>query len=366
MTEAAQERIRQKAEIVRYLKAHWRSPEGYIVDKFADHDVVLVAEDHGIKHNLVLIQTLIPRLHAAGVYNVGMEFGAAEDQEPLDQLVTADRYDENRARRLLFNYNVGWAYQEYMDIYRHAWQLNRSLPPGAPRMRVVNLSYRYDWRHLREPRTPVVMQKVYPKGEIESFRTAVVQREILAKNQKILIITGTIHAFTKYRMPEYDPYSPNFVLLRDITLGNRLEQVATGRSCTVLLHIPWPAPDMGSQVRPLDGLIDDVMVEFGDKQVGFDTAGSPFATIRDDNSFYATGYPAFTLATIADGYIYEKPFREYEGCTVDEQFLTKANWPAAQEQVPDPDWNGRPASLDAYMAQIRRYVDMGVRLEDVR
>src|SRR5437764_12372934 len=106
--DAASERTRQKAEIVQYLKAHWRSPEDYVVDKLADHDVVLLAETHGIKHNLLLVQGLMPRLHAAGVYNVGMEFGAVEDQEQLDRLVTGASYDEDLARRLMFNYNVGW------------------------------------------------------------------------------------------------------------------------------------------------------------------------------------------------------------------------------------------------------------------
>jgi hypothetical protein len=357
----------QVSPIVAHLRAHWQSPEGYLTRKFAEHDVVLVAEMHGIRHNLELIQNLIPRLYEAGIYNVGMEFGAVEDQEQLDALVQhADTYDEDLARRLMFNYNVGWAYREYMDVYRRAWQLNRSLPPDAPRFRVVNLSYKYDWRHLRGPRTPYTMRKVFPRGDTERFRAGVVQREILDRGQKILVITGTIHAFTKYRMPEYDYYSPDFVMLRDVTFGNQLEQIAPGRNFTILLHIPWDSKDSTHLVRPLGGIIDEAMEAFGDKRVGFDTKGSPFESIHDSSSFYATGYPDFTLATIADGYIFEKPFRDYQGCTVDEQFLTEQNWPAAQEQIPDPDWGGRPATRDDYMQRIRDYVDMDRRLKGVR
>jgi len=209
-----------QTDILAYLASHGRLPEEYIVDSFADHDVVLLGEVHGVRHFVELVHNLIPRLYAAGVRNVGMEFGAVEDQEQLDRLVQAEEYDEKLARRLMFSYNVGWAYREYMDA-------------------------------------------------------------------------------------------------------------------------------------------------FGNRRVGFDTKGSPFESIFDDTSYYATGYPDFTLATLADGYIYEKPFREYQGCTVDEAFLTEENWSAARQQIPDPDWNGRPATRGEYMSQIRAFVDMQRRLADV-
>ena len=48
---------------------------------------MLLAEDHGIRHNLKLVHALIPWLYQAGVYTLGMEFGASEDQADLDQLV---------------------------------------------------------------------------------------------------------------------------------------------------------------------------------------------------------------------------------------------------------------------------------------
>jgi hypothetical protein len=69
---------------------------------------------------------------------------------------------------------------------------------------------------------------------------------------------------------------------------------------------------------------------------------------------------------MADGYIYERPFNEFEGCTVDEGFITDANWAEAQRQSPDPDWHRPPATRAEYWAGVRGYVDMVSRFRAVR
>jgi hypothetical protein len=355
-----------RQDIKRFLGVSVATPEDYVLRQFARHSVVLLAERHRIKHNLELIHNLIPLLHAAGVYNLGMEFGASEDQQDLDDLITGSAYDEQLARSLMFNYNVGWAYAEYMDVYRKAWELNRGLPRGSPRFRVVNLSYKYDWSGFTGPRTPDNMRKVFHRGDIERFRARIVEGEVLEKGEKIVILTGTQHAFTRYRVPEYDYYSPGFVMLREVTFGNHLESIAPGQCRTVLLHSPWRSRDMRRQIRPLGGIIDDVMEEIGQPRLGFDVSPSPFEAVRECSSWFSVGYPDFTLASITDGYVYEKPFRSYEGCTVDDLFLTEANWPQAEKQIPDPDWNGRPRSREEYIQSIRDLANMETDLRGVR
>jgi len=69
----------------------------------------------------MLIQNLIPRLYEAGVYNLGIEFGCHEFQDTVDYLVTAPTYDETLARWLMFKFASYWAFTEYEDIYRKAW-----------------------------------------------------------------------------------------------------------------------------------------------------------------------------------------------------------------------------------------------------
>lgn len=92
-----------------------------------------------------------------------MEFGASEDQPELDRLINSEQYDEMEARRLMFNYNVKWAYKEYADIYKAAWKLNKSLPMDARKFRILNLSYIYNWDGFSGMRTPKTLKRYFTK-----------------------------------------------------------------------------------------------------------------------------------------------------------------------------------------------------------
>ena len=358
-------------DCARYLRDQWRTPEQYVLDAFARRDVVLLAEDHAIRHNLLLVGRLVPLLPAAGVFTLGMEFGASEDQAALDALTTADTYDEALARQLMFNYNVGWAYHEYMDLYRAAWAYNRTRPLGSLPFRVLNLSYRYDWRGAGAVRTPANTRRVFPRGGTERYRAELIGREVLDRGDKLLVLTGGVHALTRCAVPEFDFNAEGFVRTDDGYMGHRLQRAAPGRVATVWLHRPLDSQLHGpaERVHPAGGAIERILSRFAERRVGFDllTAGgdtTPLGTLPDD-SFYATGRPNFRLADLADGYIYEMPFRAYQGCTVDEAFLTEATWPAAQGQWPAPHWRPRPNSPAGYWRAVGEYVDIGQRYAQV-
>ena len=354
-----------------YLRDHWRAPEQYILDTFARRDVVLLAEDHAIRHNLLLVQRLTPLLPSSGVHTLGMEFGASEDQAALDALTTADAYDEALARRLMFNYNVGWAYREYLDLYRAAWAYNQTRPAGARPFRVLNLSYRYDWRGAGPLRTPESTRRVFPKGGTERYRAELIGREVLARGDKLLVLTGGVHALTRCPVPEFDFNADGFVRYDDGYMGHRLHRAAPGRVATVWLHRPLDSQLNGAaeRVHPADGAIERILSRFAERRVGFDllTADGVVTSMGalPDDSLYATGRSRFTLADLADGYIYEMPFGDYQGCTVDEAFLTAENWPEAQAQWPDPHWRPRPDSPAGYWRAVREYVDIAQRYAQV-
>jgi hypothetical protein len=345
-----------------YLAAHAQTPVDYVLSAFNSHSVVLLAEDHAIRHNLALAHSLIPRLYQAGITNFGMEFGASEDQPALDRLVTARRYDRDTARRLMYNYNVGWAYREYMDLYHAAWQLNRSLPRGARPFRILNLGYRYNWAGAPAVRTPENACQIYPHGPVDAYRAEIVRRQVLERGEKIAILTGTVHAFTRYHIPFYDFNAPGFVRFEDRNLGQLLYRTHREEVFCILLHQPFEDKWEGGArlVRPAGGLLDEVLSGYAHGPVGFDLADSPFGDLPDDSAC-AWGRPDFRLAQLADGYIYDRPFEEFEGCTIDEDFLSEDDWPAIYDQIPDPDWRPRPTSLDDYWAEIRAYADLHQR-----
>lgn len=351
---------------VEYLSQNRKSPDDYLITKFETKDIILLAEDHCVKENLEFLQSLVPKLYQAGVFNIGMEFGASEDQSKLDSLLNASDYSEDVARQLMFNYNVGWAFKEYMDVYKSVWMFNKSLSADKPKFRVINLSYRYDWSSFNGVRTPENMRVVFKNGNPETYRFNIVEKEIVSKNQKILIITGDIHAFTKYNFPVFDYLSENFVRYENSYFGNQLYQKYGDKVFSILLHKPFNnypnrQPNL---VSPANGNIEKIMAILNHPKAGFDLATTPMGQLTD-SSYYSMGYTNFKLSDNYDGYIFLEPLNKLNGCTIDPLFLTEKNWFLTKENMPDPDWRERPKSLEEYWKQIYEFADIPKRYSQV-
>lgn len=349
-----------------YLSLNRISPDDYLLSKFKTNDIILLAEDHCVKENLEFLQSLVPQLYQAGVYAIGMEFGASEDQSKLDSLLNAPDYNEDLARQLMFNYNVGWAFKEYMDVYKSVWMFNKSLSADKPKFRVINLSYRFDWSAFIGVRTPENMTLVFKNGNPETYRFNIVEKEIIDKKEKILIITGDIHAFTKYKFPLYDYLSVNFVRFENSNFGNLLYRKYGNKVFSILLHKPFSnypnrRPNL---VSPANGNIEKIMAKLNYPKVGFDLATTPMGQLID-SSYYSMGYNNFKLSDIYDGYIFLAPLNKLHGCTIDTLFITDKNWQLAKQNIPDPDWRERPKSLAEYWKQIYEFADIPKRYSQV-
>lgn len=363
-TNLAQTAPRYDAEVA-YLNEHGMDPADYVISKFADHDLVLLGEDHAIKEHLDFVRALIPRLHAAGVHTLAVEFGASEVQERLDAVLNAPDYDEAAVREMLYFYNVGWAYAEYAELCREAWKLNRSLRADQPRFRILNLSYQYDWSRFDGVRTPENMRQVFHRGTPDKFRTELIERELLAKHEKALVFMGSVHVFTRYRMPVLKMNNDDFIDYDDGWVGSRLYRSCPEKVFNIMLHFPFPVKS-GRRPRlrsPANGAIEAIMASRHDAPAGFDLRGSILGELRDD-SFFSIGQPDFRLRDFFDGYVFLKPFKALTGCTIDAQFLDGKKWSEIQAQMPDADWH-RAGSLEAYWQQIRDFVDIKKRYADV-
>lgn len=355
----------ENAELVWFLENHALPPDRYIVEKFRTWDVVLMGEDHAVRENLGFVRDLLPALQRAGIHNLGMEFGAEEDQAELDQLIQAAVFDEERARELMFSYNVGWAFREYLELYRAAWETNRNRGPGERPFRILNLSYRFDWSRFEGVRTPAALRRIFHRGPIEPFRAQRIEREIFAvPGEKILVLTGHLHAFTRYAIAVEDYNSPNFVRFDDRHLGNLLHRRHPGKVGTIFLHQPFPG-ESGGWVQPASGNVERAMSSLPGRALGFDVLGTPFGRLRD-GSAYAAGVTDFSLGDLVDGYVFLAPIARQHGCTIDEGFLTERRWERARGQIPDVGLAAWPATREEYLARIRRYVDLDQRYRGLR
>ena len=328
----------RQRELTQYLKQHWMRPEEYVVSKFTDHDIVFLGEYHRIKHDVQLVHSLIPRLYEAGVHNLGIEFGAYEYQDRADRLTTAETYDEDLARGLMFEFAPYWGFKEYMDIYRAAWELNRRLPPGAPRFRVVNLGYKARFDLVTENMTTEDWQRVWHKGDPDQHMADVIVREFVERGEKALIYSGSHHAFTRYRQPLYSFEEKKLARLNDSRMGNLVRARMPDRVFNIFLHSPWATKEgFESHSYPAGGAIDRVMLGFKDTRVGFDVRGTPFGQLQDEGTYYALGYEGFKLEDFCDGYIYQRHFADYEGCSVDPAFITEGNFQEAVAWLPNAE-----------------------------
>ncbi|MEW6744853.1 MAG: ChaN family lipoprotein [Planctomycetota bacterium] len=329
-----------ETELSAFLVAHYQNPIDYIVRKFEDHDIVFVGERHRVKHQLELLHGLIRPLYDHDVFTLGLEFADYVDQDRIDRLVTAPTYDESLARSILFNFSAFWGYQEYVDIFRVAWELNRSLPEGSRTFRVLGLNAYEDWSHVRSHRdlgNPAIMRRVRPEGDGDEVMARNVLVECVEQGEKALIYSGLHHAFTRYKQPVYDANEQKFVGFVQGRMGNLVFDAVGERAMTIVLHSPWWSEqgENAQDVYPADGIIDALMSRVAPqyREVGFDTRGTPFGSLTGNMSVYKHGYPHFTLQDFCDGYVYQKPLREFQGVTPIVGFINRENFSQAVDQI---------------------------------
>jgi len=348
-----------------YIGKNSKSPSEYLISKFGEHDLVLLGEDHGIKDHLDFVKNLIPDLYKAGVTNLCMEFGSFEMQSQLDSLLSADEYNEQFARDMMFFYNVGWAYKEYTDIYKEVWKLNKSLSAGERKFRIVNLSYQYDWSEFASPRTPENMSRVFYRGTPDDFRTNIIEKEVIAKNEKALIYMGLVHVFTKYGMPVLKMNNDDFCDYDTGFVGNRLYRKYPDKVFNIMFHLPFESKDKPNSywTSPANGAIEVIMSKNNNKPVGFDLKNTSLGRLPD-NSFFSLCHSDFRLEDFFDGYIFIKPFKDLTGCTMDSLYFNGRQWQDIKRQMPDPDWH-TAENIEDYYKQISSYVDIKKRYSEV-
>jgi hypothetical protein len=192
------------------------------------------------------------------------------------------------------------------------------------------------------------MKKVFPEGDSDKVMAETIIREFVEKGQKALIYSGIHHAFTRYKQPIY--YQGKFVRFVEDRMGNRVRQRLGDKVFTIYLHAPWPDKNYQNELYAAGGVIDAFFAnESRLRPVGFDLAGTPFGELAGPGSIYEVGYDPFTLKLYADGYIFTKPISHYQGVTVDEKFITEANFKRAVEQIPNPEYKNRVTGIAMFV-----------------
>jgi hypothetical protein len=172
------------------VEARAGDPVGTVLDLFATYDVVAVPEVHRTAETHEFLRALIrdPRLVERGVRNVVVEFGNAKYQSVVDRYVSGQDVPRAELRKIWRNTTqfLAWDSPLYGDFFRAVREANLQLPPSK-RIRVV----------LGDP--PIEWERVFTKSDYEKYAdrdlylAATVEREVLKKRQKALLIAGGMH-----------------------------------------------------------------------------------------------------------------------------------------------------------------------------
>jgi hypothetical protein len=328
-----------------HLQSYYRSPEQFIVEAFEDHDVVFIGgigDSSVIKEHVDLVVKAIPLLHKNGIHTIGIEHALYNDQASIDELVTAQRYDEAKTNQILFDRHVMWGYREYADIFKEVWNVNQYLKSDQEPMRIVGLSPRNEWKYLQKEKDlkdNEIKQKILAQGLTSVFMAKAIREQIIEKEEKALIVSRSPEVFTKYRYKKYQEDTQNTGFSETRNAGNIVYDEIGSRAATILLHYPWPDDrSMYRSGRPFDGAFDALIAALPQERgrAGLRTAGTPFGDLPLKNGVYAYGYENLTMKDLCDGYIITGPLHEYTGITPLPNFITHENFEEAYHNFPGP------------------------------
>lgn len=275
-----------------------------MISRFADHRVVILGENHWLRHDVALVRSLVPGLAGAGVGALAVEMFRAADQALLDSVTTAAGWSPADAMPVLRS--AQWPYRDYLELIHAVWSANHVRPAGAAPLRLLALGAPSDWRETLLP-----LGKTY-----DGFMAGIVSGYLSAPDTRVLIYCGAHHAFTRYHQPEL-PRELKVDRFVD-RMGNMLWREFGEDVFLVTLHRPWQrrVGTKWGRDLPVEGAIDCAAAPLG-RPVAFDVAGSPFADLAITHEYwYGLGYPALRLEDITDGYVWDRPIERFAGAEV--------------------------------------------------
>ena len=305
-----------------FIRQQTVKPFDYITQKIKEYNVVSLGEDHWIKDHMQFLADYLD--HAANdttfhIDALAWESGNSIDQKKADTLMMSKTFREDLALLILRDApdTYGWPYKEAMEDIKALWRYNRAqgkftrlLLLDPPYMLQLLDGDKYEYTLSRDQSTA---------NKIASY---------VGQNKKVLYYAGSSHTQRQFHC-SYNAKSGMYHV--QATAGKILSVLYPNRVFSIKL---WgglmgnngyiPATDDFRWERCGDGLADEAFRQNGDRPVGFDIAGSPFANILISDFFHfqysermlskSNGSPFRaneSLGDRVDGIIFFRPVNEF-------------------------------------------------------
>lgn len=207
-----------------------------IVDAFKTHDVVALGEgDHGNEQGAAFRVKLYrdPRFQAV-INDIVVESGNGRHQAMMDRYIAGETVPEKELRMAWLETtqpNEVWDCDIYADMFRTIREINQELPK-VKQLRVLlgDTPYPHDSAKPPTPRT-------------DSFPAELIQREVIAKKHKALVVYGEMHYLR--RQPEPPPMPGQAVRPPSGTIVSLLEKAG------VKVFSVWTFTALGAELPTL-------------------------------------------------------------------------------------------------------------------
>jgi hypothetical protein len=320
-----------------WLTKNGKAPLEYAIEKCKEHQIVVFGEVHVKKDYLDFLLNLIPEAyHKAGVTYVALEVCTSADNDKIARLLEGSTFDYDLALEIARGGpRCTWGYKEYWDIFEVVWKLNRNLPEGKEHMKVIGINPKidlqlhrlYNEKKLEDQKLIELAEKqlsIMKRNENDQLMVETVEKAIIEKGAKGIVWIGYHHSFTKYAQPRVDSNGmlksewPRFANILHQKYGDEIFQIAC--------HHRHDSPEVvwkdfkGEEPIIID-FMEKIMLLRKNEPVSFDVFSSPFANLRDSNSYYFYFQPGVKFADLNQGYLFIKPYEELSSCSWIENFI---------------------------------------------
>lgn len=320
-----------------YSKFKLQQPNSLITSEFKNSDIVFLGESHRRKQHAEFVNNLLPDLYRNGVRILFSEFANYSHTRFADSLLTATDFDEPGARKMIYASEWDWAYQEYVDLYKSAWSLNKSLKPDQEPFRIIGLQADINHHVIKSSQDwelPEKRKEYWNETDSTSW-IAIIEKEALSVNQKALVHCGHHHAFSKFLHPIV--INGEFLGFDKGREGTQLLHRHQGKVSTIMLHSFWRDKSniFPVSVVPFNGFLDSIscLIPGKNKAYGFQTNISELGNLIDSTSLYSVGRDTVYLKNICDAYIVLSPACELSLVNLIPDFINESNFDDSKVQA---------------------------------
>ena len=235
-------------------------PVAALIDALRSHDVVALDEGaHGNEQGHALRLALIRHPAFAGAVNdIVVEFGSARYQDVIDRFVRGEPVDHDTLRHVwqdTTQHGV-WDVPMYEAFFRAVRAINAPLARDR-QVRVLLGDPPIDWAQIRTPQDHFAWLR-----KRDTHAADLIQREVLAKRRRALLLYGGIHLQRRHISANYEPIddADTVISILDRARSARIFTVAT--PATIDLQTlqatvaSWPVPSLamlrGTELGAID------------------------------------------------------------------------------------------------------------------